>query len=60
MDELTEEKIELKMNGENIYKQEEKEEKNENIEINIQQSTYSNQHIAMQLRKCKPREIYSQ
>ena len=36
MDELTEEKIELKMNGENIYKQEEKEEKNENIEINIE------------------------
>ena len=36
MDELTEEKIELKMNGENIYKYEEKEEKNENIEINIE------------------------
>ena len=36
MDELTEEKIELKMNGENIYKQEEKEEKNENIGINIE------------------------
>ena len=33
---MTEETIELKINGENIYKQEEKEEKNKNIEINVE------------------------
>ena len=33
---MTEETIEQKMNGKNIYKQEEKDEKNENIEIDIE------------------------